>query len=220
MPGLGRLASVDERDKAFPLRALLPARASTRTYRNWWTQGWRGDQGETPHCVGYAWTHWLHAGPTTQPNPAPVVDPSLVYREAQDFDEWPGSDYEGTSVRGGAKAIQSHGLITEYRWASTVNEVVKAILELGPVVVGTDWFESMFYPDSRGQITVDGGPVGGHAYLLYGVNTVTRKFAALNSWGEYWGRNGTFTIKIDDMGKLLARDGEACLAVERRHPDA
>src|SRR5215217_2541716 len=111
MPGLGRLASVDERDKAFPLRALLPARASTRVWRYWNTQGWRGDQGETSQCVGYAWTHWLHAGPTTQPKPAPIVRPQDVYMGAQRVDEWPGEDYEGTSVRAGAKALQARGFV-------------------------------------------------------------------------------------------------------------
>ncbi len=217
MPGLGRLASKDERDQAFPIRALLPARASTRRWRNWWTHGWRGDQDDTPHCVGFAWTHWLHAGPTTQPG-SPVLDPHMLYRAAQQLDEWPGEAYEGTSVRGGAKALVQHGYVGEYRWAFTIDDVVQAVLELGPVVVGTDWFESMFYPNKAGEVRVQGGPVGGHAYLLYGVNRNTKRFHALNSWGPSWGKNGTFSISIDDMGTLLDRDGEACLAVEHRQP--
>jgi hypothetical protein len=40
--GLGRLESQDERDKAFPMRAML--QTTDRKYRYWNQSGWWGNQ--------------------------------------------------------------------------------------------------------------------------------------------------------------------------------
>lgn len=56
MPGLGRIAVVDERDRKYSVARLLSATPETqRKTRYWYANGWWGDQGETPQCVGYAW---------------------------------------------------------------------------------------------------------------------------------------------------------------------
>ncbi len=214
--GLGRRFAPDPRDANFPMRAALPAAASLRTYRYWNANGWWGDQGQTPECVAYAWCHWLEDGPVTQPGPGPIVSPDTLYREAQALDEWPGSDYDGTSVRGGAKAAAARGFVRSYHWASTLDEIVQALLEVGPVVVGVNWYEDMFDPDEAGLLHVGGAIAGGHAFVLDGISVTHRLIRMKNSWGRTWGQNGFAYLGFPDVARLLAEDGEACLAVEVR----
>lgn len=213
MPGFGRRAAPDPRDRLFSMAAVLPITPSPRLWRHWWDYGWWGDQGQTNQCVGFAWEHWVDDGPTLH-MPRPLYDPASIYHSAQTVDEWPGQDYEGTSVRGGAKALQALGRIREYRWAASLLEIEQAILSVGPVVMGTNWYESMMTPGFLGTIKVEGAIVGGHAYVLNGVNTIRRRFRIKNSWGRGWGSRGRASIGYDDMARLLAEDGEACLAIE------
>lgn len=215
MTAFGRLPAADERDHAYAMMTAVAARrAPTRTYR-YWGSGWVGDQFDKPHCVGFSWVHWLEDGPVTQPGTAPVVPPATLYAEAQVIDEWPGTDYEGTSVRAGAKVLQARGFIESYLWAYDVPTIAKAILSVGPVVVGTNWYDGMMDPDT-GRVRVSGVPVGGHAYLLNGVNVTKGTFRIKNSWGSEWGIGGTATIDFESMQRLIDEDGEACLAIERR----
>src|SRR6185436_14113346 len=100
MKPLGRKHAPDARDLNHLLRhaALTPERPKTKT----WRLLWHGDQGETPHCVGFAWHGLLRSSPVL--NHQPLPDP--LYLAAQKYDEFPGENYDGTSVRGGAKALQ------------------------------------------------------------------------------------------------------------------
>jgi hypothetical protein len=214
--GLGRRYAEDVRDIQYPMRALLPAEASTRPYRYWNASGWWGDQGNTPQCVAYAWTHWLEDGPVGQRGPAPVVPPAAIYKEAQAVDEWPGSDYDGTSVRAGAKVLQARGFISTYTWAQTFSDIREALLEVGPVVVGTNWYETMFDPDEAGLIHIGGSIAGGHAYVYDGISVPHMLVRIKNSWGRGWSNNGFAYISFADAERLLHEDGEAALAVEIR----
>ncbi len=214
--GLGRLHAPDPRDANYPMRAMLPAEASTRTYRYWNASGWWGNQGDTPQCVAYAWTHWLEDGPVGQGGQAPVVQPSILYAEAQKVDEWPGEDYDGTSVRGGAKAVKARGFISSYAWAGLFSDIREALLEVGPVVVGVNWYDAMFEPDEAGLIHIGGEVAGGHAFVLDGISVPHKLIRMKNSWGRAWGNNGFAYLTFPDVERLLHEDGEAALAVEVR----
>jgi hypothetical protein len=156
--------------------------------------------------------------------PPGTINPFDLYREIVLLDEWSENDYEasgsednmqfGTSVRAGMKALQARGLISSYRWAWDAETVARWIWTSGPVVCGTDWTQDMFYPDrSTYFIEPTGQVVGGHAYILDGVNMHLRKFRMLNSWGP-WGKGWGAFLSFDSVAELLSRDGECAMAVE------
>lgn len=211
--GLGRLPAADERDKSFLMKAVLP-KAVTITSKYWDDRGWFGNQGAKPQCVGYSLAHWLENSPITHKSAPPVVQPSIIYNQAQLIDEWPGEDYDGTSVRAGAKVLQGMGFISSYLWAFDLATMIDAVLVKGPVVVGTNWYNQMFHPNAEGHIKIDGGIAGGHAYLINGVNTKTKLFRIKNSWGQGWGIKGRAWISFADMERLIHEDGEVLIGVE------
>lgn len=203
----GRDYAPDPRDRKF----RFPRITTTRQRRFWRDTWWRGDQGSEPACVGFAWAHWLAAAPIRQ-----LVDPVGIYTLAQHLDEWEGTDYDGTSVRAGAKVLSLLGMIGEYRWAWRVSDVIPVVLELGPVVIGVDWYEGMEESDDKGFLNLTGDVLGGHAVLIRGVDRKKERLQILNSWEPNWGDEGHAWLRFADLDKLLKADGEACLAVERK----
>jgi hypothetical protein len=201
----GRRHAPDRRDRKY---AIAP-RKSARTYRYWQDDQWSGDQKQTPQCVGFAWAHLLSASPVSQ-----FVRPEGIYELAKFRDEFAGEKYEGTSVRGAAKVLASLGFFAQYRWALTVQDIVNCLLDVGPVVMGTDWLAGMDSPDAAGYVHATGAARGGHAWLLTGVNVESGVARMKNSWGLAWGQNGHAWITLTDLAVLLKRKGEACLPWE------
>jgi hypothetical protein len=224
VPGLGRLPSPDSRDRLFPLRAAVPRNLTG--YRYWWDSGAWLDQGNTGTCVGHGWAHWVEDAPRS---PMGTIDPIQLYRDACLLDVWPENDDQdlnwGTSVRGGAQALMNRGVVSSYLWAFDLQTVVDAVLSTGPVVVGTNWYGSMFLPrpqrDATGvwrtTLVIEPGAqvAGGHCYTLNGVSTTARVFRLKNSWGRGWGAEGRASVGFDDMARLIEEEGEACMAVQR-----
>lgn len=219
------------------MAAVLPAKV-TVTYRYWYAYSVHLDQtGDT--CVANAWTHFLTDSPRTHrlwslDRAEPVWSSGWtqdyksvqsgeqgfrgwLYDKAQAVDEWADTPPEGgTSVRAGAKALASLGAIKSYHWAAGIDDVVTAVLTEGPVVMGTTWWNSMFWPDSKGQLVVDpeSGVAGGHAWVIDGVNTVSKQFRMKNSWGTAWGDKGFATLAYTDFNRLWNDGAEACIALE------
>jgi hypothetical protein len=150
-----------------------------------------------------------------------------IYKYAQRLDQWPGEDYEGTSVLAGCKAAHALGYMGEYRWAFNIDDMLRAISKLGPVVCGTIWYESMFNTQPNGLLEVDpsSGEVGGHSYIIRGLaltdsgkrgwlgkGAKLRKDVPLlrgrNSWGGDWGKGGDFFVWADDYETHLMPDGD------------
>lgn len=215
--GLGRIASFDVRDNNFPLSALLPKKATIITRRAWRSSTYWGDQGSTSQCVAYAFVHYIHHGPLTYPGKLPVINQTELYKEAQKIDEWPGENYEGTSVRAGAKILQQRGFISSYYWGMSTEELKQAVLNIGPVVVGCNWYSAMDYPDANGFVKAAGWPRGGHAFLIDEVDLKKKYVRCKNSWGRNWGKKGYFYLNFDDLEILLGTRGEICLAIESRN---
>ena len=139
-----------------------------------------------------------------------------IYRQAQLVDEWPGEDYEGTSVRAGAKVLRALGMVSEYRWAWDMETLARYVLTTGTVVMGTNWYEGMDVPNAEGFVSPRGSIRGGHAWLVLGYNRARGVYRGVNSWGKHWGQAGRFWISEEDLGRLLAESGEACSAIEVR----
>lgn len=190
------------------------SRRSTRTSRFWPDNVWWGNQRQTSQCVGFAWVHLLEDAPVYQEPPHPCIAPSRIYTLAKLVDEWQGEDYEGTSVRAGAKVLRNLGFLTGYAFTRNLTTLINAVLEDGPVVLGTDWLEGMLEPNSRGIIHATGKSVGGHAYLINGVSLITNTFRIKQSWGRDWGQNGHAYLPIEELTYLLNANGEACRPVE------
>jgi hypothetical protein len=222
---LGRRHAPDQRDHAYPLRALLDQqRLEDRPYRYWSANRVVLDQGDTPECVAFSWAHFLIDAPTTHKLSdldalmRPDGFTQTLYDEAQQHDEFDDTPPAGgTSVRAGAKVLQGWGLIQNYHWASSIDDVVDAVLHLGPVIVGTNWLENMFQPQWDGHryvLDVTGPSAGGHAWKVDGVNKATGWARMKNSWGRSWANQGHAYLHLADLERLINDDGEAAIATE------
>lgn len=141
-------------------------------------------------------------------------DALRVYSRATEIDPWPGSwrpNDTGSSGLAAAKAAKEFGLIERYEWIFTGAAGVLAALQTKPVGVGTWWTEEMFYPSPlTGLVYPSGRKVGGHQWTVIGYRKYLDAFVGQCWWGP-WGLNNTgrFLIRFDDLGALLADDGDA-----------
>lgn len=224
-PRLDRLPQFDERSRGFPIAAAVPKTLRGRT----WPCSAYLDQGSEGACVGFAWAHELVAWPRVFRQDA--ASARWWYHEAQKIDEWEGGSYpgaspayEGTSVLAGAKVVQSQGHMAEYRWAFSIDEVLRAISHEGPVVFGIPWRDSMFDTRPDGLLDCSGDlEAGGHAILGRGLLLKPRLAGVAepvvrlrNSWGRGWGVDGDAFIRVSDLEDLLRGWGECCVPLDRR----
>lgn len=230
MPGLGRISDPNVKDHLFLMRRKLGFVPTVEmpTAKTWPIDGRSIDQGNTSTCVGHAWRNFLRAKPIMTEKGGPSAWD--IYRNAIILDAWSDNDQEaklpdghpgfasGTSVRAGAQALQAMRRLPSYMWAFNLQDAVNWVLTQGPVVLGTNWYAAMDYPTVQGLVKIGGGVVGGHAYLLRGVNTKTKLATLENSWGDGWGMNGAFYMTFADLERLILEDGEACTAVEQYLP--
>lgn len=213
--GLGLLHSVDMRDAAHPMRKHLASVDVLPDYKVW-EHGEILDQGREGSCVGHGWTAWHNAKPTGFQHQQDHEYAVAWYERAQEIDEWPGTDYEGTSVRAGARVGLERDLLGEYVWASDLDDVDAWVLAKGPLVIGSKWYVSMDHEDANGFLTVDyySGVRGGHCYLLYGKGS-GGNYWFQNSWGPYYADEGSFRLTPDDLSRLIAGGGfVACSTVQ------
>lgn len=142
-----------------------------------------------------------------------------LYCEAQKRDAWTGDcdnpQYDGTSVRAGAKALAAHGMLKEYRWAQNFEDVLTCLLEVGPLVMGSRWPEGFMRTDENGWVRFSESGNYGHAYKLDGVNLKRDVVRIKNSWGRNsWGRSGFAWVSIPDLRRLFEESwSEACYPV-------
>lgn len=231
---LDRVPEFDERSRLW--RAVEGIVSPYVRSYTWWCDICL-DQGYEGACVGFSITHELAARPKIV-----LRDDNFaraLYHRAQQLDEWAGEDYDGTSVLAGMKAVKeitnSFGLplISEYRWAFGLKDVVQVLSYKGPVVLGINWHDSMFDWDDNYFVHPDGNIAGGHAILCNGVKIIrkpgittwpprwedvdlNKSYARLhNSWGWSYGLNGDVFVSLKDLGYLLTDQGEAAIPIVR-----
>lgn len=218
----------DPRSKNYSIRSLFRDKKITPR-KVMWKEGIVLDQGSEGACVGFGWMTEILAEPF-----APDIQPSesfanslafKYYDRAKRLDDWPGEDYDGTSVLAGAKVMLEEKLITSYRWCFSIEDIRDAVIEEGPVVIGIPWLENMYSTYKNGVVRVSGAVVGGHCLTITGydpamlINGKTHEvFRWRNSWGSDYGLDGSGYIKYTDLAKLLANNGEACVPIGRKKP--
>jgi hypothetical protein len=201
----GRRYAPDARDQRYPMRKAI--RRAPISLPVIWQIGPVLDQGATPQCVAYSCANWLSCAPVVTIVDTPAYEQAL-YDRARQVDEWPGEDYEGTSVRAGFKVLQEQGHLPNYVWAQSEQDIWDFVTTTGPVVMGTDWYDGMSDPDGSGFLNPLGGIVGGHAWLIYGADQTF--YYMQNSWGPWGiGNSGTAKIRRPDVAFLLDAQGEA-----------
>jgi hypothetical protein len=107
----GRLVQFDERSRKFPIRTLLPDKPR-RSYT--WRVYTVLDQGAEGACTGFSVAHEAAARPKVVKNITNDIARQIYYR-ARELDEWPGEDYEGSSVLAAMKAGTEKGWYTVWR---------------------------------------------------------------------------------------------------------
>lgn len=154
-----------------------------------------------------------------------VVSPRMLYEMAKRNDEWPGEEYDGSSLRGAiqgwknmgvceeeywpyrmgankgeltiaaAKNARNHTIGAYYRIKPVISDFHAALNEAGVIAVSAKVHKGWNAPDN-GQIEHHDKPTGGHAFIIVGYND--KGFWIQNSWGKSWGDNGVALWSYED----------------------
>ena len=177
------------------------------------------DQGNDSSCTGFSLAHvidylrYREIGPDSPQR----VSSRMLYEMAKRNDEWAGSAYEGSSIRGAIKGFFRNGVCTETtapnksgvkEWSLTyamakearetrlgayfrldpdISDYHAAINEVGVIYVSAQ-IHSNWEAPSEGAIEPGGKSLGGHAFAVVGYDE--KGFWVLNSWGPTWGKGG------------------------------
>lgn len=177
------------------------------------------NQGADASCTGFSLAHvidHLRFREVGADNPRPV-SARMLYEMAKRNDEWAGSVYEGSSLRGAIKGFFRNGVCSEETapdraasriWALTydmakearairlgayfrllpdITDYHAALNDVGAIYVSAQIHANWKKP-SDGRIEPGGRAVGGHAFAIVGYDE--KGFWVLNSWGADWGENG------------------------------
>lgn len=205
---LGRHVGHDSRS----LDYLVPVTTTTFTPVKWDLAAPVLDQGDLGACTGFATATCLNHAPYMVGRVETDADGITIYSAATRLDAYPGNyppSDTGSDGLSAAKAAVKLGLISGYLHITTPAALASA-LTLGPVIVGTDWYESMFTADGNGLVTIDvaSGLAGGHEYTLDEI-TGDGHFGFTNSWGDSFGVGGRFYVEQTAFLGLLADQGDA-----------
>lgn len=209
MTALGRRLEHDPRSRNY--RAVTAPVLRTVNHRHW---GPVLDQGRLGSCTGNAAAQALNSTPLRNGRRLlSELDAVQLYHTATVLDGFPGEyppEDTGSSGLGVAKAVVAAGYASGYSHAFGATEALAALV-VSPIIVGTNWYEDMFNPNSSGYLSIGGQLAGGHEYAVIGLNVKAQSVTILNSWGISWGRAGRAYLTFNDFSALLAADGDATI---------
>lgn len=191
------------------------------------------DQGEEGACTGFALAAAINyllqrkTGPATASAKSTAkavtksrprqVSPHMLYSMARRYDEWPGEDYEGSSLRGALRGFYNCGACTTKLWPDVKGDVSlknardartttlgayyrlrpilsdyhAAISETGVIYVSAAVHDGWDNPGKNGQIDMPAqapDDAGAHAFIIVGYTATG--FWIQNSWNTDWGKRG------------------------------
>lgn len=220
---LGRHVCHDSRSRRFAAPARDPA--TLRSVRHTVNIPIM-DQGNVGSCTGHAGTAAIASdafwagGAVVLQNQDPHEYAVDLYSEATRLDPWPGQytpDDTGSDGLSIAKALQGRGLVSGYTHAFSLEAALTALADR-VVLIGSSWMTSMFEPASDGRLTVSGSVEGGHEYALDELDVERQRVWIRNSWSENWGLGGRAWLAWDDLGTLLADQGDCTILVPVTQP--
>lgn len=182
-------------------------------------------------CTGNAGVNVLGTDPfwATDPVKAALASTNVdmdeafavyVYSLATQLDPYAGTypptdtGSNGLSV---AKALQKLGKISGYQHATSLEAALTA-LNKQACMVGTVWRGDMFTPGPDGRLKITGQVEGGHEYKLDELDVENKRVWILNQWGEAWGIGGRAWFSWDDLGTLLADQGDCTVLTPITQP--
>jgi len=190
------------------------------------------DQGKDSSCTGFALAHvidFLRCREVGPDRPEPVSS-RMLYEMAKRNDEWEGTAYEGSSLRGAIKGFYQNGVCRDAtapdkpgikNWALTyamakearetrlgayfrvqpdISDYHAALNDIG-VIYASAQIHSHWENPKEGLIEPGGDPVGGHAFAIVGYDDTG--FWILNSWGPGWGVNGVAKWTYADWANTI-----------------
>lgn len=222
----------DPRSLTYKIAVKAPPAIVDRPGRTrlWTRKAWL-DQGREGACTGFGLAHCISSTPRSTEMTNEMGHE--FYIRARIDDEYPGENYEGSSVLGAMRAGQHYGYVREFWWATTLREMVVGLTNYGSFEAGLNWHTNQFYPDADGFITPDGNVEGGHALEVRGqhlfwlpkgtrldrrgpdwwsfVDQTQSYFTMSQSWGRDHGLNGDVRMRFIHMEQLRQEQGEFAL---------
>jgi C1A family cysteine protease len=155
-----------------------------------------------------------------------------IYYKSKEIDPWP--NQEGTSIRCAMKQMCKLGAPPEKAWkyndrvkgkpepwshlvskwrssqsyfrVNNLNELLQALDNYGPVVIGVYCFKEIFSPSKKGIVKDPANPdmcYGGHAICAVHYNPEKQLVKFKNSWGSNWGNKGYGCFSYDYINRYM-----------------
>jgi hypothetical protein len=181
------------------------------------------NQGDAGDCTENAEVGALGTGPlwaalqgTGANNWATALNENLAISMYSDeevllgYGPYPPNDNGGDGLAA-CQVAQKRGFISGYTHCLALNDILQAISDGKPVMIGSNWYDSFDTPVGHRAIVdiAPGATVrGGHEYLARGINVEEQLVFLDNSWGNSWGDNGSFLYSWDTLARLLSEQGD------------
>lgn len=210
-PRLGRHREHDPRSRDYPVRARLDTTAAL-TSKRWARRSPIFDQGQVGSCTGNAAAGWVACDTNTRPGLTSMTEKDAleVYALATTLDSiagsYPGTDTGSTGLAA-AKALVQLKHATGYTHGFSLDDCLRTLSQVGPVMLGLPWHKASFTPTAAGHVRITGAIEGGHEIVADEIDVKNKRVWFDQSWGE-WGVQGRGYFTWADLGKMLAAGGD------------